>query len=163
MARKGIRITRDSYRAVVPAFVMWLDKTYPHLTGLISIEWEGKGEPKFAYRSFDGQKLSPQDKELIKHAWKRCMEKAHYLMSTKEVKDDAPLPKKAQQAIASIQGGYYSDAVRCLLHLMEDRIGRCIEDEAKAYKMGVVDGMKNGVKCTCDDGNKAEGPKEDNF
>jgi len=119
----GIKIDRDSFKMVVPAFVMWMDRTYPNLSGALAIKQTAEGV-KFEYRSFDGQHLSDQDKAIIRRKWETCMKEAHEKQQEAE-----SIPNLAAQAIASIQGGYYGDAIVQLVDLMQQSRCTCSQSE----------------------------------
>lgn len=113
----GVKINKDSFANVVSSFVIWMDKTYPHLNGALTVQVD-KGVPTFKYEPLDGIKLSPADKALIRAQWEKCMKQK--CTCDKPCGDPEKLPDQAIQAIAKIEGGYYSEAIRCLLNLIDE-------------------------------------------
>jgi len=111
MSKQGITITRESFHKVVPAFVMWLDQTYPHLHGRLTIE-EKEGKTVFAYESLDGQKLSDQDKAIIRKKWELEMERA------KHPEPEDHIHPALAQVIADIEGGYIVAAAHALIEFL---------------------------------------------
>lgn len=113
----GISILDRNKGEIPPAFSMWLDRTFPHLNGLLTIIKGADGRVTFEYAALDNKDLSEQDCALIRRAWDKYD-------SEKTVRQNVDLDPMLVQAISYIEGGYIVDAIICLADYQQSRIDR---------------------------------------
>lgn len=107
--KNGIRITMDSipYASAMIGFVFWMDKTFPHLNGDLSIMPSAEKGVTFRYQPYDSQSvLTPMDKALIRKKWSSCESR---------VKMRRLASDRLNKAIALIESGQIQLAIRELL------------------------------------------------